>query len=81
MLPRNLEPGLGLCNGTRLGLIHMTNRVLHVKIITGPCAEQQAFIPWITQISSDELPFELHCCNDHQQISGAVTWNSWSRLA
>jgi ATP-dependent DNA helicase PIF1 len=32
---------------------------LHVKIITGPCAGQQAFIPQITLISSDELPFEL----------------------
>ena len=38
----------------------MTNRVLHVKIISGPCAGEIAFIPRIKLISSEGLPFELH---------------------
>ena len=52
MLLRNLDPGLGLCNGTRLRLMRMTNRVLIVKIISGPCAGEMAFIPRIKLISS-----------------------------
>ena len=38
----------------------MTNRVLHVKIISEPCAGEMVFIPRIKLISSEELPFELH---------------------
>ena len=60
MLLRNLDPGLGLCNGTRLRLMQKTNRVLHMKIISGPCAGEMAFITRIKLISSEELPFELH---------------------
>ena len=44
---RNLDPGLGLYNGIRLRLMWMTNRVLHVKIISGPFAGEMAFIPRI----------------------------------
>lgn len=60
MLLCNLDPGQGLCNGTRLHLIHMTNRVLHVRILTGPCAGNLAFIPRITVTTEKELPFALH---------------------
>ena len=50
----------GLCNGTRLRLVRMKNRVLEVRIITGPPG-QTAFIPRITIAASDgELLFELH---------------------
>ena len=34
--------------------------MLHVTIISEPCAGEMAFIPWIKLISSEELPFELH---------------------
>ena len=56
MLLRNLDPGLGLCNGTGLRLLRlmqMTNRVLHVKIISGPCVGKMAFSPRIKLISSE----------------------------
>jgi DNA helicase Pif1, 2B domain len=66
MLLWNLDPGLGLCNGTRLQLLHMTNRVLHVKIITGPYAGEQCYIPvtpnWTTESRLQDLalwPFSL----------------------
>jgi len=45
MLLRNLDVGRGLCNGTRLRLVKMTNRVLLVRIISGPFAGETAFIP------------------------------------
>ena len=60
MLLRNLYPGLGLCNGTRLRFMRMTNRVLHMKIISGPCAGEMAFIPRVKLNSPKELPFEFH---------------------
>ena len=61
MLLCNLDQSQGLCNGTRLQLVRMQNRVLEVRIITGPCAGKIAFIPRITISPSDgDLPFELH---------------------
>ena len=61
MLLRNLDLSRGLCNGTRLSLVHMTNRVLNVRIISGPFAGETAFIPRITiSTNPGQLPFELH---------------------
>ena len=75
MLLRNLDPGLGLCNGTRLQLINMTNRVLHVRIITGPCVGKLDFIPRIKLISSNDLPFELHRRQFPVRLAFAMTTN------
>ena len=51
------------------------NRVLHVKIISGPCAGQLAFIPRIKLISSQYLPFELHRVQFPVQLAFAMTTN------
>jgi predicted alpha/beta hydrolase family esterase len=60
MLLRNLDPSEGLCNGTRLMLLTASNRLLHVRILTGPRANNTAFIPRITLNTNDEeLPFTL----------------------
>ena len=75
MLLRNLDPGLELCNRTRLRLMWMTNRVLHVKIISGQCAGQLAFIPRIKLISSKELLFELHRVQFLVRLAFAITIN------
>ena len=56
-------------------LLNMTTRVLHVNIVTGPCAGQHAFIPRITLTSSDELPFELHRCQFPVRLAFAMTIN------
>ena len=50
--------------------------MLHVKIITGLCAGQTAFIPQITLTPSDgELPFELHCCQFPVTFAFGMTIN------
>ena len=61
MLLWNLDVSHGLCNGTRLCLVKMTNRVLLVRFIAGPFAGETAFIPRITVSSNaEQLPFDLH---------------------
>ena len=75
MLLRNLDPGLGLCNGTSLRLMRIINRVLHVKIINGSCAEEMTFIPRIKLISSEELPFELHRVQFPVRLAFGMTIN------
>ena len=58
MLLRNLAPNQGLCNGTRLVITQMTNRVIEARILCGNHAGELAFIPRITLIpSNSELPF------------------------
>ena len=77
MLLRNLDPGLGLCNGIRLRLMQMTNRVLHVEIISEPCTGQLVFIPRIKLISSEELPFELHRVQFPVRLAFTMTINKY----
>ena len=57
---RNLNPGQGVCNGTRGVLTKMTRRVLEVRLLSGDNAGQCFFIPRITLSPSDlQLPFQL----------------------
>jgi hypothetical protein len=54
----NLDPLVGLCNGTRLIVRRFTMRVIEVEIITGKGAVNVAFIPRIKFISDNSsLPF------------------------
>jgi hypothetical protein len=60
MLLRNLDPGKGLCNGTRMILLHAYARVLEVIIISGDHRGEKAFIPRITlKPSSRQYSFTL----------------------
>lgn len=62
ILLNNLAPSRGLCNGTRMVLIRMSDRVLEVKIIGGDHHGQFALIPRISLIPSTdtgEFPFTL----------------------
>ena len=52
ILLRNLAPGRGLCNGTRMVLKRATTCVLEVEIIGGTHNGELAFIPRITLIPS-----------------------------
>ena len=63
MLLRNLDPSIGLCNGTRLILKPVRPRVLECRILGGKFAGASVFIPRITLKPSDQalpLPFSRH---------------------
>ena len=62
ILLNNLAPSRGLCNGTRLILLQMSNRVLEVKILGGDHHGEVALIPRISLIPSSDtadFPFTL----------------------
>ncbi len=60
MLLRNLDITKGLCNGTRMTLISVTNNVLRVRLINGSHSGNEAFIPRIELSPADNaLPFKL----------------------
>jgi ATP-dependent DNA helicase PIF1 len=61
MLLRNLNPSMGLCNGTRMRLLSVSPSVLCCEIAQGQYAGQQVFIPRITHRCNDpRLPFTLN---------------------
>ena len=60
MLMRNLNPSLGLCNGTRLICKSFSPHVIEAEIITGVHCHERVLIPRISFIPSDtQLPFEF----------------------
>ena len=60
MILRNLNPGEGVCNGSRAIVTRMSNRVLEVRLLTGDHAGKTTFIPRISIIpSSTQVPFEF----------------------
>jgi ATP-dependent exoDNAse (exonuclease V) alpha subunit len=60
MILRNLNPGEGVCNGSRGVVTRMSNRVLEVRLLTGDHAGKSTFIPWISIIpSSTQVLFEF----------------------
>ena len=76
MLLRNLDPGKGLCNGTRMLLLHAYPRVLEVIIISGDHQGEKAFIPRITlKPSSRDFPFTLKRRQFPVRLSFAMTIN------
>lgn len=48
MLLRNLNPSAGLCNGTRLLVTQLAEKVIEARIITGSNVGSHVFIPRIT---------------------------------
>lgn len=60
MLLQTLDVHKGLCNGTRLILHRLHERVLHADIITGTNRGEHVLIPRIKLAPSDvSLPFTL----------------------
>ncbi|GMF46737.1 unnamed protein product [Phytophthora fragariaefolia] len=62
MMMRNLNPDLGLCNGTRLRIVELKPHVIHAAIMTGKRQGQHVLIPRIVFISDGdtrEFPFRL----------------------
>ena len=58
MLLRNLNPVVGLCNGTRLVVRKLGRRVLECEIMGGSFAGRIHLIPRIT-LTNDEFGFKL----------------------
>ncbi|KAG6617010.1 helitron helicase-like protein [Phytophthora cinnamomi] len=62
MMMRNLNPDLGLCNGTRLRVVQLKPHVIHATIMTGERIGQNVLIPRIVFVSDGdarEFPFRL----------------------
>ncbi|GJE95688.1 ATP-dependent DNA helicase [Phanerochaete sordida] len=59
ILLRNLAPARGLCNGTRLTIERMSDRLLEVRIMGGDHDGELAFIPRITLTPSDTAGLEF----------------------
>ncbi len=63
LLLRNLNQSIGLCNGTRLIIKKLGQRVIEAKIITGNNVGKCVFIPRIIMSPSEtDWPFVLCRC-------------------
>ena len=75
ILLRNLNPKLGLCNGTRLTVTKITRYLLTAQIMNGSHIGQYCHIPrvdWMSQegtfpfcFEAKAVPFKAGFCNDH----------------
>lgn len=76
MLLRNINPKLGLTNGTRLILLDVMPRVLHARILTGNHSGTDVLLPRITlQPSDTKFPFVLRRRQFPVRLSFAMTIN------
>jgi ATP-dependent DNA helicase PIF1 len=76
MLMRNINPSLGLCNGTRLIVTKMGKFVIEGKIINGNHLGDRVFIPRFSLIPSDKrLPFRFQRRQLPLTVSFAMTIN------
>jgi len=76
LLLRNLNPSMGLCNGTRLTIIHITFRILTVQIMNGSHEGQHAHIPRVDLLTAEgTLPFILRRRQFPIRLAFAMTIN------
>jgi hypothetical protein len=76
LLLRNLNQSIGLCNGTRLIVKRLGQRVIKAKIITRNNVSKCVFIPCIIMSPSEtDSPFVLRCRQFLVQVAFAMTIN------
>ena len=76
MLLRNLDPTVGLCNGTRLIVTQLTHRIIEAQIITGKAKGAVAYISRIVATSADpKWPFKIKRRQFPVRVSYAMTIN------
>ncbi|KAI3737233.1 hypothetical protein L2E82_27230 [Cichorium intybus] len=60
MLLRNIDQKNGLCNGTRLQVISLRNRVIEAQVISGTNTGNRVFIPRMSLTPTDKkIPFKF----------------------
>jgi ATP-dependent DNA helicase PIF1 len=77
LLLRNLSHTTGLCNGTRLLITRLGDRVIEAKILNGSCSGNIVFIPRIalTSKANSSLPFTLRRAQFPIRLAFAMTIN------
>jgi hypothetical protein len=76
LLLRNLNQSIGLCNGTRLIVKRLGQRVIEAEIITGNNVSKCVFIPRIIMsLSGIDWPFVLCCCQFPIRVAFAMIIN------
>jgi ATP-dependent DNA helicase PIF1 len=77
ILLRNLSPSTGLCNGTRLRVVRISQRVVECEILAGKYACNMIFIPRIPLESSTaaDLPFNFKRTQFPLRLAFAMTIN------
>jgi ATP-dependent DNA helicase PIF1 len=76
LLLRNLNQSIGLCNGTRLIVKRLGQRVIEAEIITGNNVGKRVFIPRIIMSpSGTDWPFVLRRCQFLVRVAFAITIN------
>jgi len=76
LLLHNRNQSIGLCNGTRLIVKRLGQRVIEAEIITGNNVDKRVFIPCIIMSPSRiDWPFVLRCCQFPVQVAFAITIN------
>ena len=77
ILLRNLSPSKGLCNGSRMTVVGMSERVLHVRLIGGDHDGQFALIPRICLIptSTPHFAFRFKHLQFPVRLAFAITIN------
>ena len=73
----NLSPSKGLCNGSRMTVVNMSERVLHIHLIGGDHDGQLALIPRICLIptSTPNFAFKFKCLQFPVRLAFVITIN------
>ncbi|XP_077249067.1 uncharacterized protein LOC143888491 [Tasmannia lanceolata] len=76
VLLRNLDPTIGLCNGTRLTIVALEHRTIRARIITGENKGVDHCIPRMSMSpSSDDFPLKFQRRQFPLKVSFAMTIN------
>ncbi|KAM3281828.1 hypothetical protein P3S67_027475 [Capsicum chacoense] len=76
MLLRNIDNSSRLCNGTRLVITRLGNRVIEAKVLSGNMAGEKVFIARMTLTPSDvKIPFKFQRWQFLFVVSFAMTIN------